>query len=276
MSRYYRFVVACAACLVLVVGCQRTVDVRTGTRVDCKYGHVISEDIKTISVPQREAGSYSVKNETAVCEKHQKLAALYAEAQQLIADGKLDDAAKKLTVVVEGEATFGNAASQLDTIKKGGKPTTDGGSGNTGGGKPTKPGGDNPTGPAQSLQAYTPDTIEGFKAGRIISDVVSVTRVYTPTAAGNVLQLTIVAEQFRDADAASRGLTANVKRPYGRDSATFKIGSTPAYFGTDGRRFAIVGMTKGSVLVALEMGLANEGSPKDLKGQLVKIAGTLP
>jgi len=65
-----------------------------------------------------------------------------------------------------------------------------------------------------------------------------------------------------------------VKQAYTKNAATLKINGHDMYFGTDGRRFAAIGFTDGSVMVALE--LTAPKSPQNLRALAEQVAKQLP
>ena len=83
-----------------------------------------------------------------------------------------------------------------------------------------------------------------------------------------------MAEQNRTGDDAKKALARQVKQAYTHDSATFKVNGHDAYFGTDGRRFAVIGFTDGAVMVALELTTAK--SPENQRSLAEQIAKQLP
>jgi hypothetical protein len=259
------------------------VQVRTGERVECTYGHLVSEDIKTISVPRSDASQYGVKTTKIVCPEHARAEQLYDEAQQAIADEDLKTAKKKLTEVVALDPDFKQAQSQLDQIADGKIPVVDGNagaSGDTGGddtaGEPATPGDDDkPVGPVASLAAWTPDDISGYKADKIISDVLALSCEYTPSSGDRVDVLTISAEQMMSEDAAKAALERDLKLRYDRDTKTVTVKGRSGWAGTNGRDIAVLGIVDGQVLVVLQV-RSSETDPAKLIADLIKIAETLP
>jgi len=274
-------VVVLAFAGVMATGCQRKVEVKSGTRTVCTAGEVISENIKTIKVPADKAGAYRVRTIVTTCDKHTKLALAYAEAQAALAAGDTKTAAIKLAQVLAIDPTYRQAKQQADSIAKGGKPGADSSpapSTNPTGTTPVvpvvpdKPG--EAPGTVGSLGKWTPDTITGFVAGPPMSDPLSVSREYAPSGSSPAKALTIVAEQFRTSADAKGALDRQVKRAYTKDAATLKINGRDAYFGTDGQRFAVLGFTDGAVMVAMELTAAK--SPEDLRSLAQKVASQLP
>lgn len=277
-------VLGLAASLVLT-GCTKKVEVQTGTRVMCTYGHQISSDVRTIEVPADKAGSYRVRTITRKCDLHKRLEDLYGKAQAALAAGDTANARKLLQDVVKLDPTFHSAKRQLDTILKGGTPPPDsfvpsidstptaGG----GSGTPTTPPGPG-TGsdtPAAGLLSWTPDVLEGFTAVRPSIEAFSVTREYLPPRGSNVLTLVIVAEQFRDAGSAAVALDRQVKAHYTRNVTTPTINGRKGYSATDGRRYAIYAFTDHSVMVVVEASLRS-GSVTALTPVVEGVAKQLP
>lgn len=274
------------------------VEVRAGERVECTYGHLVSDDIKTISVPRSEAHQYGVKTTKVVCPEHAQAEQLYNEAQQAIAEGDLKTAEKKLAEVVAVYPDFRQAQSQLDQIADGKTPVADGSTGATTGGtsggdtggtsggdtggdtggtdKPSTPGdGDKPVGPIASLAGWTPDEISGYKADRIISDVLALSREYTPSSGDRVNVLVISAEQMLNADTAKAVLERDFKLSYDRNNKDITVNGKAAWTGTNGRDVAVLAIIDGPVLVVLQA-RSTKTDPAKLIADLTDIAKTLP
>lgn len=246
-----------------VTGCaKRMVSVETGQRVVCTYGEIVSSTVRTVRVPAREAGKYSVTTKRITCARHTQLEKLYAEAQAALGKNDLTTAKAKLAEVVKIDATYKSASSQLKAIQAGNTPTADGSSGpgssgstgstSTPPGGGTTPGGTKPEGPVASLLIYTPDSIDGFKARPVVADAFSISRQYLPLSSGDISSLVIVAEQFRSSSAAQDWLKTNVRGRYMRSADNVQIGKRTAYLATDGRRFAIIAWSEGPIAVAIE------------------------
>lgn len=258
-------------------GCQRQVEVQTGTRVMCEYGHVISDDVQTVKVAANEAAKYKVETVTRVCDRHTELEALYNEAQTALAAGKTVRAKATLTKIVATDATFRKAKEQLETINRGGKPAPDT--------TPNTPSTNSTTSPPSTgttatvpnaLSGWMPDAISEFSAKKALVDPLSVSREYLPTAGSNpAAALVVYAEQFLSPAAANAALASQIKSAYPKNAASIKVNSHSAYFGTDGRQYAVIGFTSGPVMVALEM-TAKSGNPAALRSALEAAAKQLP
>jgi hypothetical protein len=267
---------ALAVAGVSATGCQRKVEVQSGTRTVCTAGEVLSDDVKTIKVPANKASAYRVRTITVTCDRHKQLPILYADAQTALAAGDTKLAATKLAQVLALDPTYRKAKEQSDSIAKGGKPAPD-----TAPAPsivtpppvtPPKPG--EATATVGALGRWTPDTLTGFTAARTLADALTVSSEYTPTGSSPAVSAVIVAEQFRTAADAQKGLTVQVKQRYTKDVATFKVKGRDAYFGTDGKRFAALGFTDGSVMVAI--GVTATKDPKDVRAVAEQIAAQLP
>ncbi len=117
--------------------------------------------------------------------------------------------------------------------------------------------------------------LAGFTAAKAAVDPLSVSREYRPGSGNPAQSLVIVAEQFRTSADAKRALSANVKQRYPKNASSSKINGHTVYFGTDGRRFAVIGFTSGAVMVALEAS-PDSGSPSTMKSVLEKALKQLP
>jgi len=289
---------ALAAVLVVAVfsasGCQKKVEVKTGTRVVCTYGHVISDNTKVVSVPAKDVAKYRARTVTRICEQHAKLEALYKQAQAAVKAGDISAAKKALAAVVAIDKAYGKAQDQLDQIVAGKKPKSDqnppsasnpgtstpagGGSAAPGGsgGTPTPetPGG-NTSGPIDGLRRWTPDTLAGYAASKPTVDALTIARQYIPADSSNALTLVIVTEQYRTADDAKIGLARQLTSRYTKDRDTVTINGHSMTYGTDGKRFAALGFTEGAVMVAMEMSVKS-GSPSSLKTPILDVAKQLP
>lgn len=272
-------IAALAISVFAISGCQPQVEVKTGTRVVCTQGHLISEDVETVKVPANEVSQYRIKTVVETCPEHAALEKLYSEAQVAIAAGDIETASTKLAEVVAADPAYRQAQDQLTKIKSGSKPKPD----TEPAPEPTppsdpadaKPGEGDTSAPAASLLVWAPDKVEGFTSTKAIIDLLNIARDYVPKSGSDVRSMVIVAEQTQTAAAAAQALDVQVKQKYASDKASVTVNGHKAYFGTDGRAFAAIGFTQGSVMVAVEMSPAS-GSPKALKDDLVRIVEQLP
>lgn len=271
--------VALTATLLSAGGCQKKIEVQSGTRTLCTYGETVSNTIKTISVPADEAGLHKVQTVTITCDRHRKLEALYETAQADLAKGDMSAAKLKLAQIVADDPEFGQAAKQLAVIKSGKKPKPDTSNPEPDGSNPTTdtatPGDDEVTGPVETLLKWAPGTLTGFKAAKPVAGAFTLSRQYIPASGSKARALVIDVEQFRDKGYASAALDAYAKRPYSMNASTAKVNGHSAYFGTDNTRYAILAFTQGAVLIQVEMA-ADPGKQAALKTDLIAVAKQLP
>ena len=242
----------------------------TGERVTCTYGHLVSETVKVIEVPAADADRYGVVSRIVTCGRHKALEKLYAEAQAAIAAGDFKGAKEKLAEVLKGDPRFRKAAEQAKAIDAGKKPAADtGGSagGDTGGGK-------QPVGPVANLTGWVPDTLSGYTAQPVIADELQITREYVSTGSGDIESLVIVVEQFKNTIAARQAITTRIKRDYPVSPSSASVKGRTLYFGTDGRRFALVAWNEGGLVIAIE-GSARDRKPAGLKVALTAVADAI-
>lgn len=257
-------------------GCQRMVEVQTGVKVDCPYGHVDESDIQTIKVASRVASGYRVTTEKRVCDRHAALEKLYEEAQAALRAGDLKSAQAKLEQVEKQEEGFRKSADQLSALKEGKAPTPDGGgTPNTPAAPDPKPGEGDTSSPVGSLKGFVPDTLEGFTARSVITDPLVITRQYDPTRSSEIVLLTIVAEQFRTKSEANGALSTHMSR-YPRGAQSVSDGDRSIRYGSDGRRFVTASFTEGAVLVILELGVEPGSDPARQKDTIIDAAKALP
>lgn len=268
------FAVLMAAAL---TGCgPKMVEVQTGEKVVCTYGETLSSTVKTVSVPADKAAGYKVTLKTILCARHKRLELLYAQAQDQIKAGTLKDALATLTKVLKDDPAFRQALAQLNAINAGKTPAVDSGfvpggtvsagaggtGGQSGGGE-----GQVPVGPIESLGVFVPDALEGYTASAPVADVYSIVREYTPKTAGTIAGLVISVEQYKSADAAVAAIGRGVKRDYPVNPASVNVKSAKGYFGTDGRRFAVLAFNDGAVVIVVEA-QASSGAPATLRDAL--------
>lgn len=281
------WIVALVTTLVLsaagLSGCQRTVEVQTGVRVECPYGHVDNSEVTSVEVPAKTAAAYRVRTEKRVCDRHLTLERLYEEAQAALAAGDVKTAGAKLEAIRAVDPEFRQTTTQLEEIAKGNTPDPDTGDGTSPSSPATtspkpkpNPGEGDTSGPVGSLKKYTPDALDGFTAQSPSTDPFSIARQYTPTGSSDALALTIVADQVRTPEEAKRALDAAVKQAYPQDSASRKVGSHNVVFGTDGRGFASAGFVDGSILVVIELAAKAGSDPSRLEGLAFDVVEQLP
>ncbi len=254
----------------VIAGCaQRQVKVESGERVVCTYGEVVTDTVRVLEVPASEAARHSVRSSTVLCPRHKRLKELYDAAQDALRQGDTEAALRHLRELVGMDSAFADASSQLAAVERGETPTSSGdapGRSN----QPTDTG-RVPLGPTEELARYVPDTLAGFLAEPTLVDPFSLTREYVPSDTARVLALVIAVERYKTAALARAGVDASIKKPYSAHASSVKVAGRSAYFGTDGKRYAVLAWNDGGILVALEM-LSASGRPQDLRADLSAVA----
>ncbi len=282
------FALTLAVALTLSAGCSaRTVSVKSGERVVCTYGEQVSSTVRTIEVPAKEAGEYSVTTRRITCAKHTQLERLYAEAQSALSKRDFASAKKQLAQIVVLDSSFGAAQQQLNDLNKSKTPAPDGASspGSSAATTPStpatsttkpgagKPGSAKPEGPVASLLVYTPDTLAGYRALPVAADVFSVNREYRAREKGSIVAFVIAAEQQRSTSAAKSWLRDNVKLHYEQSARNVRIDGRDVYMATDGSRFAIIAWAEGPITIAIEAEAT--GKPSEALADLQSIAAAV-
>lgn len=277
MRRIFAGIALIVALGVALGGCQRTVEVESGSTVTCTYGHEISDDVKTIKVPAKNASAYRVRKETRTCDRHLALEALYAEAQTALAAGDTKLAETKLALIVADDPEFRRAAQQKDAIARGEKPASDDSKVTP---PPTttdpKPGDGDTSGPVGALEKYVPAALEGYTAQRASTDALVMSRNYVPGDDSQAILLVIQAEQFRTAAEAKSALGEAMRFATSKSASSQDIGGHEVKLGDNGRDSSFAGFTDGSILVTMEMAAKQGVDPSKLKSAVVDAVRALP
>lgn len=261
----------------LLTGCGKPkVTVRTGERVYCTYGELLTDNVRTIQVPADQAKKYSVTRKTILCDKHRRLGELYAVAQEALARGDVKTAEKALTPLVAQDPSFRRAKQQLDEIQSGKKPTADTSTPATATPTPAsdEPAEDTPaTGPSQGMAGYMPDVIAGFTSDPAVTEDFALTRQYYATDRSKFVGLVITAEQAQDKTQAA-SLVSRYKKQYPTGGKTVTVAGRSAYLGTDGRKVAGLVLRDDTIVVVMELAAAGN-QPSKITGNLTTIAGNV-
>jgi hypothetical protein len=268
------------------------VTVASGEIVLCTNGEIVSDTTEEIDVPADEVAEHGVTTEVITCDLHEKLDALYAEAEKALSDGDAASAERAFAEITEADGSYRDAASRLADLRAGGTAaaggaaaggetadrTSPGGStpgantpGTPGGSTPSTPGDDEgPVGPIANLTTYIPDRLPGFVGQRIYSDPFVLFRDYLPESSGKIVQLATEVEQFKDNNYARANVDSRVKTRYASDGQAVTIGSLDGYFGTR-PDFAGLAFTEGPVFILLEV-YTTSSNPAEHKSALVAAA----
>lgn len=253
------------------VGCKPSVSVQTGTRTQCTYGHLVSEDLRTVKVPADKAASYGVATKYVTCDRHQEAERLMAQARAALA--KKDQAkAKKLLQQAFAKASDVEDPSGLSAKLKVKRPA---GGGTSGGGTSggTKPTGDGVVSPVD-LMVSLPKTLPGYVLLSENRSMIAATRTFRGTTAlpqQLVIQVTYVGGEQGYED----WFEDRVKLAYTVSAQTVKADGQSVYFATDGTRFATGAWYRGGGAFQVEAA-AKSGSPAALKSSVLDVIGRMP
>ena len=261
-------------------GCQRSVEVESGLTVTCTYGHEISDDVKTIKVPAKNASAYRVRKETRTCDRHLALEALYSEAQVALGTGDTKLAETRLAQILADDPTFRNAAQQREAIARGEKPAPDDSTVAPAPTPPTasdpKPGDGDTSGPIGALEKYVPAALEGYTAQRASTDALVMSRNYVPDGSSQAVLFVIQAEQFRTAAEAKAALADTMRFATSKSASSQDINGHEVKLGDNGRDSSFAGFTDGSILVSMEMAAKSGVDPSKLKSSMIDAVRALP
>lgn len=274
MRRSLVAIIAMALVLTTATGCRRMVEVQTGVKIDCPYGHIDDSAVQAVEVPAKVASEYRVTTEKRTCDRHKRLESLYAQAQAALSAGDMKTAEAKLREIAAAESGFRKTDDQLTDLDAGKTPTPDSGSGpSTPATTTPNPGESDTSSPIGSLKKFVPDTLPNFAADPPLAEPLAITREYEATS-GSARRLVIVAEQARTAkEAASK--VAGQMRGYPNAADTITSGSRRIRFGGDGRNYVTAAFTQGTVVVILEMSAKDGVDPIKLKSTILDIASAL-
>ncbi|MBU4557233.1 MAG: tetratricopeptide repeat protein [Actinobacteria bacterium] len=200
----------------------------------------------------------------------------YDRAVKSQASGETTEAIRLLEEALTRDPANQLALTALADIKA--KQTRDAESGN-----PVSPAPDVPvspelpsdeqyTRPVDDLATFLPRAVEGYDLGTPVTDGSDAIVAGTPEGSGSIESNVLWAvHDLQDPSGAPAFLDRTSKALYPKDSAQVTVGSTTAYFGTDGTRFASVSWVRGRF--AFELVMSSGGvSPVELKSAAVAAA----
>lgn len=247
--------------------------VETGTKYICKYGgQVVKSNTHKIIVARWNADKYQAKTIKTVCAKHKKLEALYRKAKEALKKGDLALAKKLFEEIKRIDPKFGQVLIELaaieDQIAGGG---TTGETGSPGGESP----GEEPIF-SGDLSSLLPKNLEGYTMISEDLGKLSASRQFESNVNPKVKLLTVSVHQLVTEGAANDWINRNSKVYYAADSRSAQVQGTSAYFGTDGKEFAILAYQINGVVFELEMLVSGGTAPPDLYNDIVAVGSSVP
>lgn len=276
-------------CLVLLLAvsalsCRgNEVRVRTGLRILCRYGHVITDTTRFVTVDAAQAKNYSVREETTICAAHLRAQKLYAQAQAALAKKQKSKAKALLAKVVGIDPAFKSAASQYKAL--GGEGAAGGSAGSStksssSGSSSSSNSGGTTSGGTSSHQAggtylsRIPKSLTSYTLVSENEDALSGTRLFAARASSPVRLLTLSVFWLGKKTSFETWYRNTIRARYSVSLKTVTVSGSSAHFGTDGTKFAHICWAENGLVYQGEME-AREGNPKTLQAQLVSVANKL-
>jgi hypothetical protein len=242
------------------VGLASFTRVRTGSRLLCKYNHVIKENISKATVLRWTAKDYGIRESTSVCAKHKRLERLRAEALEKLKKGDVAGAKKLFKEIQAVDPVFLDVNTQLDRIAEGENAGTPGTPGTPGG-----PGSD------VDLATLLPGSLNGFKASEIEKGEGYASRDYRPDTQERMQGLLATVHNAGSLSGAEQFIARVDKTGFSRNARITTVNGYAAYFGTDGTTYATLAWAAGPIVYELQ-GHATSGNPAELEPDLMDIA----
>lgn len=268
--------VVLAVYLLAISGCSPMVSVQTGTKTLCRYGHAVSEDIRTVKVRANAVDRYAIVTKYVVCPNHREAEQLVADAKRALGRGDGEEAEKLLAKAFETAPDVDDPdglAARLGVKRPTARPRP---------ATPTTPTPKSPTTKAPSgggvispvdLIAALPRSLPGYQFSSENRSSVSASRVFYGVSAPPrevIVQVTYVGSA-----SAYESWARPIKLSYSVSGATLKVGSRTVYFGTDGKRFATAIWRNGGAALQVEA-VAKSGAPAKLRSAVVDVIGRMP
>ncbi len=302
----FRIAVIIVAIIVLGLGYfLASTPVKVGTRVVCRYGHMISDNTRTIRVPWFLADRFKVDEDRSVCSRHERAEKLYAKAQRQIVEKKLPEAKKTLDEVTKLDSDFKKTESQAAAISQitssdnggsgGESGDSNGSGGDTGnsngsggsdsgaGGGGTNSGGGSSNGGGQSqvpidLPALLPQgDIPGYTRGALLTNEKSAQLDYKPTleTSTRIRSLLLTVRLMDNSDAVNNFIENTSKKAFPNDSKNPSVKGSTAYFGTNIYGYANLEWPYSVIVYEISM-FSAKATPFDLYDDIVKTADYFP
>jgi len=284
LTRKVKYIIILAVIAGLISGLAlafQLVKLRVGSKLLCRYGHVIKDNTKLIRVPRWKAGRYKVEIAKTTCDKHKVCEKLYKQALKALDKGDLK-AGRRLLEQVQGlDPKFKDTQKRLEKVKKAIAAET-GAPAPSPGVEPsaepsTQPSAEpSPGAPPSEGEVFTallsliPKTLEGYTFYSEHEDVLSANRVFKSKTEPKVKFLTIMVRQGGRPQDAEALMEKEIKWYYPVDSCDVTVDGRSCYFGTDGREFAILTWRRDGLIFAVE--IYSSTHPKKVYHDIVAIS----
>lgn len=203
---------------------------------------------------------------------------MYSDGMSALESGDTTEAARLFGRALELDPANTRASAELDKIEK--KPAT-GDTGDGGGDGPVTPVTDPEAGytaPVADLGTLLPATVTGYELGMEQVNAAEAQVPADPTTGGplrRVKRVVFVVRDRKDVSGAKGFVSSVSKTAYPQNGADVDVNGIPAYFGTDGVRFATVSFSRGRF--AFEVIVTTDGpAPATLLDDALAAAAALP
>lgn len=234
--------------------------VKTGSRLLCKYDHVIKENISWSRVPRWATKDYGIRVTTTTCSEHKRLEKLREQALEALKKGDTAGAKKLFQEIKAEDPVFLDVNTQLDRIDE---------AQNTG--TPGTPGTPGVPAPDIDLVSLLPASLSGFSAGKIDQGEGYAGRSYRPDDTERMQSFLATVHNGGTLSGAEQFINRVDKVGFPQDARNTTVNGYAAYFGTDGVTYATLAWAKGVIVYELQAH-ASAGNPADLEADLRGIA----
>lgn len=237
--------------------------VKTGSRLVCKYHHVIKENISWVIVPRWAAKDYRIRETTTTCAKHKRLEKLRARALAALKKGDIAGAKKIFEEIKAVDPAFLDVNTQLDRIAEAENAA--------GPGSPGTPGSPVVPPPVVNLESLLQVNLAGFTGSAIEKGEGFASRNYRPASQERMQSLLATVHNGGSLSGAEAFIARVDKAGFTENAKITTVNGYAAYFGTDGKTYATLAWAKGSTAYELQAH-ATSGNPVDLEPDLMEIA----
>jgi hypothetical protein len=277
-KKYPILVIAIAVVVALpLLGFAVATPVRVGIKTLCKYGHVVKDDTYTTVVFRWNADDASVTTKTTICDKHQKLEALWDKARKAQKEGNKKKALDIFRMIQASDPNFRNIEIVVGELEG---QTGDTGGDTAGGGTSGDSPGDGTPGTqpefSGDITSLFPTSLDGYTMVNNSPGRLEASRMYVsdPAKHPKVQLLTIVINQLNTEEMAEEFINNEIKTYYGADPRATTVNGVKAYFGTD-NELAMLAYHINGIVFEIEM-RPSSGPPKDLFDDTVGVANDVP
>lgn len=256
-------------------GLSLTVPVKVGAKEYCKYGELLSDKTKTIYVPWWRANNYKARVVTRLCDKHRRAEELYAEARDLVKQGNLAEAKKKLAQAALLTPTIPAVRQELARVEKqlassaGAKAGTGKNGGKTPGSGKRPPA--KPSGPGFDLSKLLPSSIPAYAPGKVYRQNDLASRDFRPLSPDGVEALLLSVQWVPSAKTAAANINRARRDVWRNDQENLDVRGYTGHFGTDGKTYAYLVWYEKKLIFQVQAH-SSGGTPWELKEEMRSLA----